>query len=347
MSNLFPKSFKSVEILNGKPSLVEKPFLDIWDDDGVVVAPILLGICRSDLKEILGVRALRHDFGHEIVGNIEWASRATALGPGDTVCFDPHIEIARTSGFGEFIIAHGDAETLERAFIKVPKEIPAEKLVFCEPMACAHHCIWNLLRYLKCESLRGYRVGVIGAGNAGSLIGLLTKHLGASVTIFNRSNERLKFLIQQELFSPNELGLIGSACQIDYDVIIATTSFLYPSVMDFAVQVVRRGGIIILYGGTQEGDFLPDTNLDIDRVRRTESLVNVSCRGKCFRVGGSHGALRADFMRVVSLLKTRPLSFPIERLISCEILLDQLPEALASLTNPQVTYYGKIVVRQS
>jgi threonine dehydrogenase-like Zn-dependent dehydrogenase len=341
---LFPAHYKAVEILGDGPLLVEHPFPEKLDENNVVVKPLLVGVCRSDLKEIMGLRTVPHDFGHEIVGEIQWAGNASGLVRGDTVCFDPHVKIERTSGFGEYIVARGEAQSLSRAFVKLPRERSDEKYVFCEPMACAQHCITNLLKYLNCVSLAGLRVGVIGAGNAGTLISLLAKHLGASLTLFNRSTERLEFLRRRGIFSADELCLLSERCPPSFDVMIATTSFLYSSIMSFAVQGLRPSGLLLLYGGTREGDLLAGTNLDLDRTRRREELIETRCEGKEFRVGGTHGALPVDFTRVIDLLKDCPTDFPVELLISRCIRLDELPEILVSLTKPETPYCGKIVV---
>jgi threonine dehydrogenase-like Zn-dependent dehydrogenase len=341
----FPEKYKSVEICPDGPSLVEHPFPHLLDDNTVVVKPILVGICRSDLKELMRARTVRHDFGHEILGEVGWAGRALGLERGDTVCFDPHVGVERTSGFGEYFIARGDSEALGRAFVKIPSETSAEKSVFCEPMACAHHCVANLMRYLKCESLANLRVAVIGAGNAGALLSLLAKHLGASVTLFNRNAARLEFLKRKGIFSTHELCLIDRRRPPGFDAVIAATTFLYPSVLSFAMQCLNKEAILMLYGGTREGDLLAGAVINIDQTRRREALVSATWLGKQFRVGGTYGALSIDFARVAHLLKTYASDFPVELLISHQILLAELPEVLRFLTKPETQQYGKIVVR--
>lgn len=271
MQNLtaFPRAFRSVEIKDGKPLLIEKAFPELSGPNAIVVSPRLIGICRSDLKELTGVRTMRNDFGHEIVGDTEWASDSLGFVRGDRICFNPHPNIARTSGFGEFLVAQGEVGPLREAFIGVPHSISPESLVFCEPMACAQHCVSKLLENLGRESLRECRVGILGAGIAGSLIGLLAKNLDGSVTLLNRNTQRLDFLRKRGIFPIEELRSFSSALEAVFDIIIATTSFLYPSVM----------------------------------------------------------------------------GFPIELLINREILLEQLPGTLLSLTESDTAYYGKIVVR--
>ena len=324
--------------------MTEHPFPAMLDENTVVVETKLAGICRSDLKEITGTRTVRHDFGHEIVGTVRWAGKAYGLASGDTVCLDPHVGIERNSGFSEYIIARGEAGDLGRAFIKLPQGIPADRSVFCEPMACAQHCITNLLRYLDSESLTGLRVAVIGAGNAGALIGLIAKHMGASLTLFNRGTERLKFLAERKIFLRNELCLMNGNCPAVFDAVIVATSFLYPSVMTFALQGLREGAILMLYGGTREGDLLANTKLNVDQIRRKELVAEATYDGKRLRVGGTYGALAEDFARVTAQLKISDSYFPLELLISRRIRLDDLPATLFSLIETEQSYCGKIIV---
>jgi cyclitol reductase len=340
----FPMAFKSVGISGGEPVMMEYPFPAILDEYTVVVETKLAGVCRSDLKEATGTRTVRHDFGHEIAGIVRWAGKADGLSSGDTVCLDPHVDIERNSGFSEYIIARGETRDLGRAFIKLPQDILADRSVFCEPMACAQHCIANLLRYLNSESLTGLRVAVIGAGNAGTLIGMIAKHMGASLTLFNRGSERLKFLAERKLFLRNELCLMKDNCPAVFNAVIVATSFLYPSVMTFALQGLREGAILMLYGGTREGDLLANTKLNVDHIRRKELVAEATYDGKQLRVGGTYGALSEDFARVTELLKNSDSYFPLELLITQRIGLDNLPATLFSLIETEQSYFGKIIV---
>ena len=345
-----PRFYRAVEISSEGTLLITHQFPDLRNHDVylrnhdvVVVKPIMVGVCRSDVKEAQGNRTVRHDFGHEIVGTVEWTNASGPLSRGELVCFDPHVRLSRTSGFGELIIAKGHPSDLRRAFPAVIQEIPVEKLVFCEPTACAQHCISNLFRHLQLSRLDGLRIGIVGAGNAGSLIGLLVKYLGGTITLFNRSIARLKFLQERRIFSEHELKPLSTVIPDLFDAIIPTTSFLHSSVLRFTMQAVRPDGLILLYGGTKKGDLLPDTNLDIDWVRRQEKLVKVSWQDKSFKVGGTYGAGSEDFSRVMAIFSDISAKFPVDRLIIKEISLEELPETLQLLSS--TTSQGKIVVR--
>jgi cyclitol reductase len=343
----FPPSFtyQAVELMPAGPTVSTHTLPTQVDTHSIVVKPLMVGICRSDLKEVMGNRPARSDFGHEIVGTIEWASSSLPFLQGDLVCFNPNVGVSRTSGFGEKVIAEGDAFTIAQAFPKITLTLPPEKLVFCEPLACAQHCIANTLRYLERTDLQGLRVAVVGAGNTGTMIGLIAKYLGATLTVFNRRNERLHFLEERRVFLGEELEVLNNTVVDAFDVLIPTTTFLYSPVLAFVTRAVQSEGLIVLFGGTQEGDVLPRTGLDINLIRRQQRLARATFDGKVFSIGGTYGATFEDFAKVMEYLQASPARFPVEHLIVKEISLDALPMELQRLASPETNYYGKIVVR--
>jgi len=342
-----PRSYKTVQLqpeglLSKEVSVPSHP----QKSNIVIISPKLYGICNSDIKEIQGNRLLRSDFGHELVGEVKFADPSISLVPGDIVCFNPHSPVERNSGFTELLIAEGKPSALESAFPKVSyKKISLEKLVLVEPMACTHHCVLRACQYLGLSRLDNLKVGIIGAGNTGTLIGLIAKHLGATVTLFNRSADRLEFLKQRKIFSTNELRLLSNDCSPEFDIMIPTTSFLYSSVLRFAMQAVQPMGLLLLYGGTCPGDLLLNTKIDIDQIRRQEKLINITWENKSLLIGGTYGASDEDFLKVIDLLNSAPGNFPIQHLITGEVSLDELPEKLESLAKEG--YRGKLVVRMT
>lgn len=337
------QSFKTLELSENKLDIVQKEIAESSEPQ-LVLKPRLVGICRSDIKEFLGTRTVRHDFGHEILAEVVESNTNDGQVPkvGDVVVLDPHIKIQRTSGFGELIVATGSNENLTKAFIKVSPSISEDRLVFTEPLACAHHCVSNLLRYEQRKTLNGLSVGIVGAGMTGALIGLICKHLGAAITIINRSEDRLRFLENTSVYDASELSLMDDVEQ-DFDIVIPTTTFLFPDVLRFCEDIVKDSGLVLLYGGTKAGDiFLEHKELDIDNIRRSQSLVEVSSDGKRFRVGGTHGAITEDFLSVGKLLRDHPQDFPVDRLISNRIKLADVPETIIEMAEKE--NFGKTIV---
>ena len=77
MLDELPKIYQVVELSSGKAILrTRKVPIHIQENPRIIVVrPHMVGICRSDVKELLNVRTVRHDFGHEIVGTVAWADK--------------------------------------------------------------------------------------------------------------------------------------------------------------------------------------------------------------------------------------------------------------------------------
>src|SRR6478752_6994866 len=132
--------FRSVVLTEHGPVFKRDQLLEVpRQETFVVVKPLVVGVCSSDVKELSGVRPHRKDFGHEIVGTVIHTNMDGPLRAGDRVVYDPHVKLTRNSGFSEFVIASSPAAGLEKAFLKVGESLPVDKLVFLEPMACIVH----------------------------------------------------------------------------------------------------------------------------------------------------------------------------------------------------------------
>lgn len=340
------QTYKTLKLSENKLEIVNEQ-VNESSDPQLVMKPLLAGICRSDIKEFLGTRTVRHDFGHEILAEI--ISRnikdSRLPGVGDFVVLDPHVEINRSSGFGELIVASGSIENLARAFIKVPISISTERLVFTEPLACAHHSVANLLRFKQRKSLDGLSVGIVGAGMTGVLIGLLCKHYGAAITIINRNEERLNFLKGTSIFSDHELSPINAVKQ-EFDAVIPTTTFLYPEILEFCEKIVKDSGHVLLYGGTKAGDTFPGVDeMDIDDIRRKQQITKVTTDKKSFMLCGTHGATTEDFRAVINLMENSPHDFTLEKLIGRRINLNEVPGVIVEMTENEIL--GKTIVNFS
>lgn len=296
---------------------------------GVLVRTELMGVCRSDLKEITGVRGGPSQFGHELVGVVEDG----VLPVGTRVCLDPNVPVDRGSGFARTLWVSGAPEDLVRALPVAPSGMSARTLVFAEPTACAAHCVAMASRHLG-EPPRS--VTVIGAGVAGVLIAGLADLAGAQVALHNRGRDRLEFLARRGVL-PDALGL--TVPPDSQDVVVVATSFVFPDLLRAALELVRPGGVVMLYGGTNAGDRLPGLDCDLDTVRRRESAWMAGWRGKPVVVGGSYGTGPADFPRAMAALAD---GLVVEPLVTGEVALADLPAELDRLTTDRVL--GKVLV---
>ncbi|WBB80398.1 alcohol dehydrogenase catalytic domain-containing protein [Micromonospora sp. WMMD882] len=286
----------------------------------------LVGLCRSDLKEVAGERHGPSQFGHEIVGVVEESTLA-ALPPGRRVGLDPNVPVDRGTGFATAMWAAGPADLLVAALPVVPADGDPRRLVFAEPLACAAHCLRAATGHLG-RGLGSLRVAVLGAGTAGVLIAGAAHAQGAEVALGNRSADRTTFLRRRRVLDV-PVGALTDLPSDDVDLAVVATSFVLPEVLAHALRVVRPGGLALLYGGTAPGDRLPGLDCDLDTVRRAEAAVATCWQGKPVRVGGSYGTAPQDFAAAVGLLTgPDPATLPVERMITNEIPLTDLADVL-------------------
>ena len=96
--------------------------VQILTKDAVVVRPFYAGICRADIKEVVGLRELvpgtRQLFGHEVIGKVVFAGDDTAFAEGQAVTLNPNTACERTTAFGDFLIVHGRREVLHQALVR-------------------------------------------------------------------------------------------------------------------------------------------------------------------------------------------------------------------------------------
>ncbi|MEV5710663.1 alcohol dehydrogenase catalytic domain-containing protein [Actinoallomurus sp. NPDC052274] len=308
----------------------------------VLVEPLVVGVCRSDLKEIAGRRPGPSQFGHELVGVVARSS-TPRLPVGSRVCLDPNVPVLRGTGFARAMWVGGDDEPLARALPLAPAGVPERRLVFAEPLACAAHCLTMAGRHLGRAGLRGAAMCVLGAGTAGVLISRLAEAAGAGVSLVNRDADRLAFLSARRML-PGAGGMcLDEAPSGGHDVVVVATSFVLPELLTHALRLVRPGGLVMLYGGTAAGDRLPGLDCDLDRVRRGELVAAARWRGRPVRVGGSYGTTPADFALALRALAGSPDGLGVERLITAEVALPELPDLLRRMAVERC--FGKVLAR--
>jgi threonine dehydrogenase-like Zn-dependent dehydrogenase len=334
---------QSVILKDREPQLVSKVEWKPKYTSGLLVKPIVVGVCQSDIKEVTGQREGESQFGHELVGTVvdKWGDIAFDIG--DIVCYDPNILLNRGSGFSRLIPFDSEPEALENAIYKVSGEFDVRRLVFAEPLSCALHCISNITNYIKRDNLSGYSIGVIGAGNAGILIGMSASKLEAEVVIINRDAERLSFLEAMKFFPSTSLKKIDG--KIDpLDIVIITTTFITEDLLKRSFELIKENGIVVLYGGTKESDRLEDTKIDINTIRKNELIQGITWKNKKIKLLGSYGTDSKSYSKAISWLKDKSDNkMKLEKLITKEISLEEFPNLLKDMVNAKT--FGKVIVK--
>ncbi|MGL6312744.1 hypothetical protein [Vibrio sp. WXL103] len=341
--NIEQGQFRTVVIEDNKAALRPLDSISIDTEKPlVVVKPNLVGICRSDLKELMSQVELNKYFGHEIVARVVF-SNIKSIQVGDTVSYNPNIEVTKNSGFSDVVYLQGREQQLIEALPVVPGHIPLEKAVFCEPLSCAVHSVNIAKARLGVDSFGGIDIAVIGAGMSGTLIAIVAKSFGANVTIYNKSKPKLNFLESKGFGDDFNLKLISEHNNSLYDLVVPTTTFIVPSVLGFAQSITRHDGYLMLFGGTVPNELLLDTGADIDTIRRQELVHKEPGTSKDFTYIGTHGALTKDYRHAMELLSDSDTYCPVERLIVDYSDLEALPNILNALVCGD--YYGKRVVK--
>lgn len=327
---------RAVHLSAAGPVLSADPPVRPEGAHGVLVRTELMGVCRSDLKEVTGTRGGPGQFGHELVGAVVDSTTAR-LPPGTRVCLDPNPPVRRGTGFARELWVCGEEDDVARALPVAPPGVAARRLVFAEPAACAAHCLTTAARHRGAD-LRGAAVCVLGAGVAGVLIAALARRAGAVAALRNRTADRLDFLRDNGVL-PEEVS--RPVAPDSQDVVVVAASFVFPDLLEEALRLLRPGGLVLLYGGTRAGDRLPGLDCDLDGVRRGERAVSALWRGKPVVVGGSYGTSTADFALALEALVDDGMG--VERLVTREVDLADLPAVLRELVATR--HLGKVLVR--
>lgn len=335
------QTFRSVIIKNGNVSLERLRHPGVASEPSLLVTPLIAGVCRSDYKELQGVRAVRSDFGHEIVGILKEVSPELNLNPGELVGFNPHPVISRSSGFGDLVFATGHDEQLRQAFIPLPTIGNRERFVFLDPLACVLHAVQRLPK-LRSQS----RALVLGAGISGILFAFLLSERGFRVTLTNRSEARLSFTEYLGFSSPTQFALFDDIEPDAFDVVVIATAFSGMEQLLLAERAVSQDGCVLIFGGTDptQPAFFPSGSNHVDAVRRQQQRVVTNSGGKSVAWIGTHGAEVDDYFLSASLIEkgSGGLDNLLTHLIADRVALSALP-GFFNRTGPPESF-GKILV---
>ncbi|MFF6775877.1 alcohol dehydrogenase catalytic domain-containing protein [Streptomyces sp. NPDC012637] len=346
-----PSTYRTTRLREGVVSFGAHPFPhEALADDAVVIRPHHMGICRADVKEILGSRDVPEDrgplFGHELVGSVFFAGSASGFTEGETVTLNPNITPARTTGFAEYVFVRGTKEQLEQAVVRVPGPDPRQDVWMPEPFACIVHAVRKLLEPARLDSLAGKRVGIVGAGCAGLMFAMYARHLGASVTVFNRGEARRAFAREQGILTADEIRPLAEAgAHPDaFDVVVVAPTVATAELLETAAGMAADGAVVLVYGGTRKGDRFPGTSVDVDAVRRGELVEWVERAGKRLGVSGAYGCFKEDYEEGFRLRAEHPADFPLDRMASRRITLDELPEFVMDIAAGRTDHPGKVLI---
>lgn len=304
----------------------------------ILVEPRIVGLCSSDLKEVRRRREIRSDFGHEMVGLVH-SSTVPELPPGARVCLDPHVEVERTTAFGNAMLLSAEPEQLRTALPAAPATAPDERAVFVEPLACVAHCATHVTT--------GADVAIVGAGTAGVLLAVLLRLRGCHVTLVNRGAGRLRNLASMRLLDGIRLVGASDAEAGAFGTVVVATTLLDDATFEGAWRLLpERDGRLVLFGGIRADWRVPGSDLLLDSVRRKEDEIELERGGRRVLAVGSHGPTSADVAVAIAVLDA-PLPWSpthVEELIVERIDLPGLVALLSEAARTGVDPVGKCVV---
>lgn len=251
-----------------KIKIIEKPMPTLKEGEVLVRVKVAL-TCGTDLKAYLRGHPLipmPGPFGHEFSGIVEEVAEGVNIfKPGDSVMLvhtAPCGECAyckrglfnlcgilikdmMLGAFSEFIVVNPRVVKLN--MFHKPEDIEFYEAAFLEPLSCVVHGVKSL------SPQKDENVLLIGTGPIGLLFLQVLKSMGIKVAIMGRNREKLslaeKFGADKiYLFNENPLDFTEG---FGYDRVIECTG--QREIWLHTIDFVRKGGLVLLFGGLQAG----------------------------------------------------------------------------------------------
>lgn len=315
----------------GKWGVESAPLPQIAADEDVLLRVERASICGTDIHILdtpPGHPATAGSIlGHEYVATVaEVGAGIGHLQAGDRVVIDPNITcglcrycrmgmtnvcenmttlgIFRHGGLAEFNLA--PAKSLH----KISSDVPLERATLAEPLACVLHA------FEKAQLTPGESVAILGAGPIGLLFLLLCKTAGAGKVFMIETVEFRRRMAEKfgadGALDPKASDIaaeIKSATGVGADIVIDAAGTLLPE----ALQMVRPGGRVILFGLNQHADRQLNQYLP--------TRYEVTILGSFIQ--------RTEFPKVVRLLEAGIL--PLEKLVTHRFPLDQIGKGFEAM----------------
>jgi L-iditol 2-dehydrogenase len=211
-------------------------------------------------------------FGHEYCGVVaEVGAGIDAFRPGDRVtsansapcghCFFcrreqfslcEDLQPLLNGAYADYLLV--PARIVAVNMFQVPDDVESERAALLEPLAC-------VLKGLEVGDVGpGTTVAVVGLGPIGLMMTYAATHLGARVIGIERNAHKLAVALQMGAAAVVDTRVEVDPAQAvrrlteeDRGVDVAVEAVGSPDAWDFAVSIVRRGGVVNFFGGREEG----------------------------------------------------------------------------------------------
>lgn len=297
---------------------METPKLENGD---ILVKMRACGICGSDLEKVYGIYGMvSKRIGHEISGEIV-ETKSDKFAVGDRVFVHHHVPC-----YNCYYCKHGDytlcpdyqksnVEPCGLAeYIRVPEwnvskggvikisDISYEEAALAEPLACCMKAVNKLGK--------GETVAVIGAGPAGLMNALLLQSNGTDIFLIDTNDFRMDFAQKYDIMGINVqddvVGIVKDSTEgRGVDAVIVATGNI--NALQQALQIVRKGGKIMLFGVPAKGSLL---NLDANYLFANE--IQLLTSGYCSELE-TRAALNLISNKTINVESLITHRFPLEK----------------------------------
>lgn len=264
-------------------------------DEGEVLVKVEAALtCGTDVKTLrrghpVLIKKTPSGFGHEFAGTI------VQLGEGvENFKVGDRVVGANSAPCGECFFCRRGEENLcenldllngayaqyitipkrivEKNLLIIPDDVPFRRAVFCEPLANVVHGIE------RTPIQKGDTVGIVGIGPIGLMFARLAKLKGAKVIAMGRNPLKLKmakeFALADEVIDlkkyPDPKDMIMTMTEEGRGLDVAIECVGLPEIWERMFSLVRRGGVVHLFGGCSAG-----TSVNIDTRRLHYDEVNI------------------------------------------------------------------------
>ncbi len=318
----------------------------------ILVAPLRVGICGSDLDMLRGTRPV----GTRILGH-EGVAEVVAVGPGTSgFAVGQHVTFLPNNPNDPNDTLGVSTEGLYQQYLLIPqRDLERGMVVPCEPglpLECAP-LSEPFATVLYGQDLVGQvctpeRMVIVGAGPIGLLNALYARERGCSqIFLVDTSQERLNWAVKRGIVedahallnTPHLVeSLLESTAGQGVDVAyLCTPRSATRAVLTQALCVVREGGCIDLTAGTDSRDAFPELpGVDLDGIRQAnvcgignEVRECATREGKPLWLTGQSGASASYLQNAMRRLVEEPANYA--RVISHRVSYRAAPRIFEQL----------------
>jgi L-iditol 2-dehydrogenase len=259
----------------GDVRLAEVPVPTPGPGDVLVRVEVAL-VCGTDAKTYRRGHPLLLEqspapFGHEYAGTIvQVGQEVEDFAVGDRVtsansapcghCFFcrreqtslcEHLTPLLNGAYADYLLV--PAKIVAVNMFRLPEGMPAERAALVEPLAC-------VLKGLEVGEVGpGSTVGIVGLGPIGLMMVYAASARGARVIAIGRSQHKLEAARRLgaqalvDLAADDALRTVLASTEEGRGVDVAVEAVGRPEVWSFAVDMVRKGGVVNFFGGCEKG----------------------------------------------------------------------------------------------